>query len=568
MSLVIKEVRIENFMSYKYSRIPLKPGLNIITGPNGSGKSSILLAISVALGQTYTERGRRLSDLIRRGEDTARVTVVIDNSPKNGKRPIPRLRYNEIYLTRYLRKDGKYWHELNYKFLTKIEVERFLRGIGLNPDNMFIIMHQNMIEEFAFLTPQEKLRLIEDAVGLRKYREGILVAMKRLEYLTSEEERVKEVLSKAEEQFRSIEEKYNRLLKKRELIKSKNNVKAKIAWRLVEDKEKELEIIENKIKDINKRILEINEKNRENNEEIKRIFNEINKTEGLIKEGNINLIYGLRSLWLNYSEHYAGLKVNEYIDKELNEKIRALTEEKKKKKEELKPLVEYALALSQRVYVEENINALKDLLKKVEIKLASYSDVNDDVERIYNSYKSGMKELRKRALLVEENRKKALNELNYRKNIWREKLIGLLSKIRETFSQFIARLNGTGDIRIENIDDIENAGIQILVGFRGTKPTVLDPYTQSGGERTSAIICFLLALQQYIKSPFRAIDEFDVHMDPHNREEIFRLLTSLVNKSPSQYLIITPGMLTLIPENINIIVVNNAGGLSRVSLVK
>ncbi|OYT25319.1 MAG: hypothetical protein B6U95_09675, partial [Thermofilum sp. ex4484_82] len=81
MPATIKEVILENFMSYKYSRIPFKPGLNIITGPNGSGKSSILLGISVALGQTYTERGRRLSDLIRRGEDVARVTVVLDNSP-------------------------------------------------------------------------------------------------------------------------------------------------------------------------------------------------------------------------------------------------------------------------------------------------------------------------------------------------------------------------------------------------------------------------------------------------------------------------------------------------------
>ena len=35
-------------MSYEYGRVPLGPGLNIVTGPNGSGKSSILLGISVA----------------------------------------------------------------------------------------------------------------------------------------------------------------------------------------------------------------------------------------------------------------------------------------------------------------------------------------------------------------------------------------------------------------------------------------------------------------------------------------------------------------------------------------
>ena len=80
MPAMLREVILEDFMSYRYARIPFKPGLNIITGPNGSGKSSILLGISVALGQTYTERGRRLSDLIRRGKSIARVTVVLDLS--------------------------------------------------------------------------------------------------------------------------------------------------------------------------------------------------------------------------------------------------------------------------------------------------------------------------------------------------------------------------------------------------------------------------------------------------------------------------------------------------------
>jgi len=54
--MLICEVILENFMSYEYARVPFKPGVNVICGPNGSGKSSLLLAISVALGQSYTER--------------------------------------------------------------------------------------------------------------------------------------------------------------------------------------------------------------------------------------------------------------------------------------------------------------------------------------------------------------------------------------------------------------------------------------------------------------------------------------------------------------------------------
>ena len=80
----IKEIILENFMSYEYARIPLTGGLNLIVGPNGAGKSSVLLAISVAFGQAYTERSRKLSDLIRRGKDIARVSLIFDNRERSG----------------------------------------------------------------------------------------------------------------------------------------------------------------------------------------------------------------------------------------------------------------------------------------------------------------------------------------------------------------------------------------------------------------------------------------------------------------------------------------------------
>jgi len=63
--MLIQEMILENFMSYEYARIPLKQGVNVICGPNGAGKSSMLLGISVALGQSYTERSKKLSQLIR-----------------------------------------------------------------------------------------------------------------------------------------------------------------------------------------------------------------------------------------------------------------------------------------------------------------------------------------------------------------------------------------------------------------------------------------------------------------------------------------------------------------------
>jgi chromosome segregation ATPase len=73
---------------------------------------------------------------------------------------------------------------------------------------------------------------------------------------------------------------------------------------------------------------------------------------------------------------------------------------------------------------------------------------------------------------------------------------------------------------------------------------------------------FLLALQKHVRSPFRAVDEYDVHMDPKNREIIAQMLISRVNDSAAQYLVITPSQITFTKEGVNIITVQNIEGKS------
>jgi len=117
-------------------------------------------------------------------------------------------------------------------------------------------------------------------------------------------------------------------------------------------------------------------------------------------------------------------------------------------------------------------------------------------------------------------------------------------------------------VRLAGEEDVEAAGLEILVGFKGGRPVPLDAYTQSGGERTTATISFLLALQRHVLSPFRAVDEYDVHMDPKNRELIAQMLISAVNDSNAQYLIITPSQVSFANKDVNIVTVQNIDGKS------
>ena len=73
---------------------------------------------------------------------------------------------------------------------------------------------------------------------------------------------------------------------------------------------------------------------------------------------------------------------------------------------------------------------------------------------------------------------------------------------------------------------------------------------------------FLLALQQHVRSPFRAVDEYDIHMDPKNREIIAKILVSTIKDANAQYIVITPSQVTFAEDEVSIITVQNIEGKS------
>ena len=190
------------------------------------------------------------------------------------------------------------------------------------------------------------------------------------------------------------------------------------------------------------------------------------------------------------------------------------------------------------------------------------ADVSEDVEKMYESYSKLYLELKEKAKLVAENREKALEEVKTRMEAWKTVIRRLLDRVNLQYQRILMESNAVGEVKLVNENDIEAAGLQLLVGFKGAKPVPLNAYTQSGGERSTATMSFLLALQQHIRSPFRAVDEFDIHMDPRNRETIAKTLISAVKGSDAQYVVITPSQITFAEEDIHVITVQNVEGKS------
>jgi chromosome segregation ATPase len=638
--MLIQEVRLENFMSYEYARVPFRPGVNVICGPNGSGKSSLLLAISVGLGQSYTERSRKLSDLIRWGKDQARVTLVLDNSKRGDKRPVSKYSKDQLFLTRVLRRDGKYWFELENRAATKQDVERLLGRFGVDPDNMLIIMHQNMVEQFTVLSNVEKLRMVEAAVGLEPFRENVLQAQRKLTRILSQEESVGKLLESAEQTLSYWREQYEKYQEKKQLQTKRRFLDRELGWAEVERREsivKELETNRRKDQEILNRIEEEaktttdqlqNQQNQQEKlkSELKTIFSERLSLERGIAENESTMSLcqqllkealaleptiqnsmsssqfklfrseNLRELLENSRQHLS--KINAQV-KESQAEMQSLEEATEKVANHILDnriqlaLLQYrrenaAAGLEEidaslknakaslgaaaakaeqsgvRIAVVKGVMEILDEIRVTDGHLAALADVSEDIERMYESYSKLYLELKEKAQVVAENREKALEEVKVRMQAWRSVMQSLIDRVNLEYQKIMGQTLATGEVRLANGHDVETAGLEILVGFKGGKPVTLDAYTQSGGERTTATMSFLLALQQHVRSPFRAVDEYDIHMDPKNREMIARMLVSTIKDATAQYIVITPSQVTFTQENASIITVQNVEGKSIV----
>ena len=625
-------------MSYEYARVPFRPGVNIIVGPNGSGKSSLLLAISVALGQTYTERSRKLSDLIRRGKDQGRVTIILDNTLQGGRRPVPKYNKDQIFLTRELRRDGKYGFELENRAATKQDVERLLGRFGVDPDNMLIIMHQNMVEQFTVLSNVEKLHMVEAAVGLEPFRENVLQAQRKLTHILSQEESVGKLLESAEQTLNYWREQYSKFQEKKQLQTQRRFLEREIVWAEAEKREnavKSLEVSKRQKQELLDRIegqkrktentLKVEEEQREKTkEEQSKVFEErlhleqeIAKNEititlcqelltetGLLEPLSLKngaklklltndnlknlLVTSRQSLTkakeetkenqnsMHSLEKTADKAVNQvlenrvelallkYREDNVSSDLKELDASLKEAKANAETAVAKAKLTGPRIAVVKSVSEIMDEIRLTDGHLAALADVSEDIEKMYESYSKLYLELKDKAQLVAENREKALEEVRVRMQAWRTVMQSLLDRVDLQYQRILGQTMATGEVRLANALDIESAGLEILVGFKGGKPVALDAYTQSGGERTTATMSFLLALQQHVRSPFRAVDEYDIHMDPKNRETIARMLVSTIKNASTQYVVITPSQVTFAEKESNIITVQNVEGKSVV----
>lgn len=265
---MIKRIKLRNFKSFKRAEIEFRDNFTVITGPNGSGKSNLIDSILFCLGtSSKVLRAERLTDLIRDGRGEAEVTIEIDGYEiKRRIRKTERGYYSYYYI--------------NDKSVSYSDVERLVESLGLNTD--YNIVMQGDVTRIAEMTPIQRRKIIEDVAGISDFDEKKEKALKELEIVRQDIEKVEVVIREVEDQLSRLrverEEalRYKSLLEERDRLEFYKKVHEHLS--LLNEAERirrEIDFVESERDEKIRRIYEINSEIARLNDEVRDLSEKI-----------------------------------------------------------------------------------------------------------------------------------------------------------------------------------------------------------------------------------------------------------------------------------------------------
>ncbi|MFQ6127709.1 MAG: chromosome segregation protein SMC [Thermoplasmata archaeon] len=210
--MYLKEIKMENFKSFKRMRIPLLKGYSTVTGPNGSGKSNIADAILFVLGPRSSRviRAGKLTDLIfnggksKRSARYTRVSLIFDNED----RVFP-IDSDEVKLTRYVSLspsvEGGYnsYFYINNRRSRLSEFDSLLAHARISADG-YNIVQQGDVSRIVQMGNVERRKILDSMAGISEYDEDIEKADKKRSEVEDNLSRIEIILDEIKKQIRQL----------------------------------------------------------------------------------------------------------------------------------------------------------------------------------------------------------------------------------------------------------------------------------------------------------------------------------------------------------------------------
>jgi len=198
---------LKGFKSFaSATTLRFEPGITCVVGPNGSGKSNVLDALRWVMGTQGAKdlRGGKMEDVIFAGTagraplGRAEVTLTIDNS--DGALPIE---YTEVSITRRMFRDGASEYEINGSTCRLMDVQELLSDSGIGRE-MHVIVGQGQLAQILESKPEERRAFIEEAAGVLKHRKRKEKALRKLEAMEANLNRLTDLTAELRRQLKPL----------------------------------------------------------------------------------------------------------------------------------------------------------------------------------------------------------------------------------------------------------------------------------------------------------------------------------------------------------------------------
>jgi len=228
----VVRLKVTNFMAYSETEFQCGPNLNVIIGPNGSGKSTIISAICLGLAGKPKVLGRSadLQAYVKNGEEEA--TVEVELYQQAGP---------NIIIHRCWNREGKSNWKINNKKAGLREVEKRVKELQIQVDNLCQFLPQDKVHDFSKLTSKGLLDSTIDAVGETELKEKH-AELKDLQKAMSGDEdlfdRKRQLLNENTLKLNQMKDEVQAFNEKKEVEEKIRLLEGRLAWSLVSEAKK------------------------------------------------------------------------------------------------------------------------------------------------------------------------------------------------------------------------------------------------------------------------------------------------------------------------------------------
>lgn len=200
----LRTLTLRGFKSFaSATTLQFEPGITCVVGPNGSGKSNVVDALAWVMGEQGAKslRGGNMADVIFAGTANrpplgrAEVSLTIDNA--DGALPIA---YSEVTISRTLFRNGGSEYAINGAPCRLLDIQELLSDTGMGRE-MHVIVGQGRLDAVLQATPEDRRSFIEEAAGVLKHRRRKEKALRKLDAMSANLQRVTDLSAEIRRQL-------------------------------------------------------------------------------------------------------------------------------------------------------------------------------------------------------------------------------------------------------------------------------------------------------------------------------------------------------------------------------